>query len=202
MENQFKTQRAALVLLAASLLSACASAPPAAPFAPPLRPVQLGITQAGYGPAVRYVYCEVGTCPQPSAKTVVPVVVPVAAQASVFAPKRLLSLEIAFPFNSPRISEDDQQLLAETAALFAHGEIDIIARSDFVGPKGGQLKVLQARASALRAIVAKQAPGARISERREVAGPARVAAAEQAQQRKGSVRFTQPIDVHLKGTPK
>lgn len=203
MENQFKNNRAALVLLMASLLSACATQPAVAPLAPAaIRPAQLGITQAGYGPAARYVYCELETCPQPTTKTPMPAVVTLPAKANVFPPKRLVALEIAFPFNSARISKGDQKLLAEAATSFADGDIEIIARSDFVGPTGGQRKVVDARAKAMRAIVAKQALNARISERREVADPVPVAAAEQAQQRRGSVRFTHPIDVHLKGTPK
>lgn len=203
MENQFTTERAAVALLLASLLTACTTAPTAVP-APvaQLRPAQLAITQAGFGPMARYVYCEQSTCPLPTTKTPVAVVAALPLKPSVFHPKRLIALEIGFPFNSPRISKGDKKLLAEAATSYAGGDIEIIARSDFVGPAGGQQKVADARAKAMRAIVAKQAQDVRITERREVAGPTRVAKAEQAQQRKGTVRFTHPIDVQLKGTPK
>ena len=59
-----------------------------------------------------------------------------------------------------------------------------------------------ARANVMRSIVAEQAQGARITVRLEVAGPNRVAEAEQAQQRRGTVRFNLPIDIQLKGLPK
>jgi len=203
MENQFTTARAALALLLASVLSACTTAPTAVPnVAVPLKPAQLAITQAGFGPTARYVYCEQGACPVPTPKTPVPAVVQLPVSAQVFQPKRLISLEISFPFNSSRISAGDEKLLAEAASSYAGGDIEIIARSDFVGPTAGQMKVVDARAKAMRSIVAKQTQDARIVERREVAVPSPVAKAEQAQQRRGSVRFTHPIDVQLKGTPK
>ncbi|NHZ99065.1 hypothetical protein [Massilia sp. CCM 8734] len=203
MENQFTTERAPVALLLASLLTACTTAPTAPPApAAPLRAAQLSITQAGFGPTARYVYCEQSACPSPTAKTPMPVVASLPAKANVFYPKRLIALEIGFPFNSPRISKVDKKLLAEAASLYAGGDIEIIARSDFVGPTGGQKKVADARAKAMRAIVAKQTQDAQITERREVARPTRVSEAEQAQQRKGTVRFTHPIDVQLKGTPK
>lgn len=203
MENQFTTARAALALLLASLLGACTTAPTAVP-APvvPLKPAQLAITQAGFGPTARYVYCEQSTCPLPTTKTPVVAAAQLPVKAQVFSPKRLIALEISFPFNSSRVSEGDKKLLAEAASSFAGGDIEIIARSDFVGPTAGQMKVVDARAKAMRSIVAKQTQDARIIERREVAGHTRVAKSEQAQQRRGSVRFTHPIDVQLKGTPK
>ena len=203
MENQFTTERVAIALLLASLLTACTTAPTAvqAPVAQ-LRSAQLAITQVGFGPTARYVYCEQSACPLPTTKTPVTAVAALPLKVNVFYPKRLVALEIAFPFNSPRISEGDKKLLAEAASSYAGGDIEIIARSDFVGPARGQRKVVDARAKAMRVIVAKQTQDARITERREVAGPNRVAEAEQAQQRKGTVRFTHPIDVQLKGTPK
>lgn len=203
MENQFSTARAALALLLASLLGACTTAPTAvATVDAPLKPAQLAITQAGFGPTARYVYCEEGACPVPTVKTLVPAIAHPPVSTQVFPPKRLIALEISFPFNSSRISEGDKKLLAEAASSYAGGDIEIIARSDFVGPTAGQTKVVDARAKAMRSIVAKQTQDARIVERREVAGPTRVAKTEQAQQRRGSVRFTHPIDVQLKGTPK
>lgn len=202
MENSFSTERPALALLLASLLTACATAPTLVPTPiVQLKPAQLAITQVGFAPSARYVYCEQSACPLPTAKTPVPVVAALPLKANAFYPKRLMALDIGFPFNSPRISEGDKKLLAEAASAYAGGDIEIVARSDFVGPARGQKKVVDARAKAMRAIVAKQTQDARITERREVAGPARVTEAEQAQQRKGTVRFTHPIDVQLKGAP-
>ena len=206
MENQFTTERAAVTVLLASLLTACTTAPTAAraPVAQ-LRPAQLAITQAGFGTTARYVYCERSACPLPTTKT--PVVAVAGAVTTLALPAGVLkpsgrSLDISFPFNSHRMNAGDKKLLTEAASSYAGGDIDIIARSDYVGPIAGQMNVVRARAKALRSIVARQTQNARITERREVAGPDRVAEAEQAQQRKGTVRFTPPIDVHLKGTPK
>jgi outer membrane protein OmpA-like peptidoglycan-associated protein len=203
MENQFTTARAALALLLASNLGACTTAQTATPTgASSLKPAQLAITQAGFAPTARYVYCEEVACPVPTMKTPVPTVAQLPIVAQVFQPKRLLSLELSFPFNSSRMSAGDKKLLAEAASSYAGGDIEITARSDFIGPTAGQMKVVDARAKAMRSIVAKQTQDARIVERREVAGPNPVAKTEQAQQRRGSVRFTHPIDVQLKGTPK
>jgi len=202
MENQYTTERLALTLVAVALLSACTSAPVVVSPPAPAKPVQLGITQAGFGPSARYVYCEEGACPAPTRKTLAaagPVIVPAALRT--FEGRTLWhTVDIAFPFNSARISEADRQKLADAAAQYGGGNIEISARSDFVGPVEGQKKVVAARASAMRRIVAKQSQGAQISERQEVAGPTRVADAEQAQQRRGTVRFTPPTDVQLKGS--
>lgn len=202
MENQFTTSRAALALCCIAVLAGCTTAPVPVLEKPSLiKPAQLAITQVGFGPTARYVYCEVGDCPAPTVKTLAGAAPQTVQKSQVFLPKRLIALEISFPFNSSRMRESDKKLLAEAASTFAGGDIEIIARSDFVGPKEGQRKVVNARAKVMRAIVAKQAQGARIIERREVADPTPVAKAEQAQQRRGSVRFS-PIDVTLKGTPK
>lgn len=202
MENQFTTERVALVLLLVSLLTACTTDPTveALPVAQ-LRPAQLAVTQAGYGPTARYVYCEAGSCPAPTPKTLVASAAAVPAKS--FEPRAISdTVHVSFAFNSPRISETDQKMLTRAASMYPRGDIEIIARSDFIGPPPAQMKVVRARANAMRSIVAKQTQDARITERREVAGPTRVAEAEQEQQRKGTVRFTHPIDVQLKGTPK
>ena len=202
MENKFTTARAALVLSLAALLSACSTAPTVVHKASPvLRPAQLAITQAGHGPAARYVYCELSQCPEPTPKSLVTTIAALPLTTTVFQPTSK-AVEVAFQFNSTRMSEWNKKLLAEAASSYTGGDIEIIARSDFVGPAGGQKKVVEARAKAMRRIVAKQTQDARIVERREVAGPTRVVEAEQARQRSGTVRFTHPIDVQLKGTPK
>ena len=71
-----------------------------------------------------------------------------------------------------------------------------------MGPPVSQQKVIAARAKAMRSIVAPQTQDARFIERHEVAGPQRVAQAEQAKQRRGSVRFNPSIDVQPKGISK
>lgn len=203
MENQFKTRRAALTIVAPLVLVACAAPPAPKTASAPLAPIQLSIAQEGFGPTARFVYCEPGSCPAPTSKTLaVAAAAPVArVNAKVFEGRtRWQSVDIAFPFNSAVISEADQKQLTEAASQYAGGRIEISARSDFVGPPEGQKKVVAARAKAMRSIVAKLAQGAQISERREVAGPLRVSEVEQVQQRKGTVRFTPPADVQLKGS--
>jgi outer membrane protein OmpA-like peptidoglycan-associated protein len=207
MENQRTISRYSLAGAAMALLSACGAAPVAVAPPTPLRPVQLGITQVGNGQTTRYVYCEESACPSPTAKT------PVVQFASMSLPANdatarvapatgLDSVDVTFSFNSSRLSEPDKNLLTQAAAAHPGAHVELTARSDFVGPPVGQRKVVIARAKAMRRIVAKQAQGAQITERREVAGPDRVAEAEQAQQRRGTVRFNRPIDVQLKGSPK
>ena len=202
MENQFTTKRAAVALLLASFLTACTTVPSAVrtPVAL-LTPAQLAITQAGFGPTARYVYCEQSSCPLPTTKTLAVAVATLPLRAAILSPL-VRSQDISFPLNSPRISAANKRLLAEAASSYTGGDIEIIARSDYVVPTTGQIKVVLARAKAMRSIVAKQAPNARITERREVAGPNQVAGSEQAQQPTGTVRFTHPINVQLKGTPK
>ena len=208
MENQRTIGRHPLAWLAAALLSACSAAPLAVAPPAPLRPVQLGITQAGSGLTARYVYCEEPACPSPTRKTPVLQLAPVSWPTRDAGPKRSEPVtgpdrvDLAFPFNSPHLNDADKNLLTQAAASHRGARVEITARSDFVGPQAGQRKVMVARARAMRSIVAKQAQGARITVRHEVAGPARVAEAEQALQRRGTVRFNLPIDVPLKGLPK
>lgn len=206
MENQQTPRRHALAL-ATALLNACAAVPVA--VAPPaqLEPAKLGVTQVGAGQHTRYVYCEEDMCPAPTRKT--PLAQPPLEAMPASSVRSGLTrhasqviVEVAFPFNSPRISQADQSMLAQAASAHPGARVDITTRSDFVGPPAGQEKVMAARAQAMRRIVVNQSHGARITERREVAGPTRVTEPEQAQQRKGTVRFNTPIDVQLKGSPK
>jgi outer membrane protein OmpA-like peptidoglycan-associated protein len=203
MENKFTTTRAALALFIASAMSGCSTTPPANTTPVALaKPVQLAIAQVGTEQTARFVYCEESSCPVATPKTPVAIPAQLPVVAHVFPPQRLLSLEIAFPFNSSRVSDNDKKLLADALSSYTGGEIKIIARSDFVGPKAGQMKVVDARAKAMRSIVAKQTQDAQIEERQEVAGPDRVPASQQAHQRRGSVRFDYPIDASLKGNTK
>ncbi len=204
MENQYKAQRLALMLAAATTLAACAATPPVKPAPPAAKPMALAICQVGMGPTARYVYCEASACPTPTRKTLVaamprPVMAPLASK-DVDGRASRHSVDIAFPFNSARMNAADRAMLAASASRYAGGSVEICARSDFKGPVNGQKKVVAARARAMRSIVAQQAHGARISERHEVAGSLPVSDTEQVQQRKGTVHFTPPIDVQLKGS--
>lgn len=206
MENQRTIGRYPLACAALALLSACGAATVAVTPSP-LRPMQMGITQVGDGMLTRYVYCEVSTCPSPSAKTSVLRTTSAShpPKAGVEYPPRAnvsTSIDIAFPFNSPRMSDTDKNLLRRAAATHPRAHVEIIARSDFVGPPRGQLQVVAARAQAIRSLVAPQTQDAQVIERHEVADPQPVTKAEQARQRRGSVRFTPSIDVQPKGTIK
>jgi outer membrane protein OmpA-like peptidoglycan-associated protein len=198
MESQRKTRTIAAVILSA-LLTACTSAPKEA-ATQGAKPVHLGIRQVGVDKTARYVYCEESACPGPTRKTLPDPIRPIAAVAMPPAP--IVShqpVDIAFPFNSSRINKSDKDKLIKAVAASKGTDVEIIARSDFVGPPAGQKKVAGARAKAMRSIVAKQAHGVRIVEHQEIAGPDRVAANEQSQQRRGTVRFIQPTNVSMKG---
>lgn len=219
MENQRAIERLPLAAVAAAmaLLSACAGAPVATPPSP-LPAIRFAVTQTGTGPTARYVYCEESACPPPSKKTPVarpaPQSVPALDGAAINraamdgTAKRAQAatepegVDVAFPFNSPRLRSIDPKRLTRAASPHPGARIAITARSDCVGPRRGQRKVARARAKAMRRIVAKQSQGAQVSERREVAGPAPVSAAEQARQRRGTVLFNPPVDVQVKGSPK
>ncbi|MPQ55140.1 hypothetical protein [Duganella sp. FT27W] len=213
MENLQTLERSALIACLAASLCACGTSalPPvtaAAPRTSALPAPRFDITtQVGTGQSTRYVYCAVPTCPVPSVKTAVlpvPTATPVARAAVGIGEKEdvKLTVDIGFPFNSSRVSNADRHLLSRTAQAHPNGQVEMTARSDFVGPPAGQRAVIAARARAMRSIVARLAPGAQMIERQEVAAPRPVARAEQAMQRRGSVRFTPPADVHMKGNAK
>lgn len=210
MENLQTIGRTALIACLASLLCACSTPalPPATvPRASALPAPRFDISQVGSGQSTRYVYCDVPSCPMPSVKTAVlpaPTTTHSHPLTTGLRDKRdmQLTVDIGFPFNSSRMSSADRRLLSTTPHAHPYSHVEITARSDFVGPRAGQHAVIAARARAMRSIVAHQAPGAQIIERQEVAAPRPVARAEQAMQRRGSVRFTSPADVHMKGNIK
>lgn len=199
MENLQTSFPRTLTLCALLHLAGCGSIPVAmTETAPVPKPTMLGITQVGSGQATRYVYCDIGSCPAPTAKTL--------ASAPPLAPVAMATMpaevDIAFPFNSSHVSDGDRSVLERAATAHPGASVEITARSDFVGPPVSQQKVIAARAKAMRSIVAPQTQDARFIERHEVAGPQRVVQAEQAKQRRGSVRFNPSIDVQPKGISK
>jgi outer membrane protein OmpA-like peptidoglycan-associated protein len=212
MENQRTFDLCPVAWVLVALLSACDTAPVADATPTLLRPANLGVTQVGSGQSTRYVYCEESACPAPTKKTPVAQIAPVSLPAKDVAERAVataavpssvdVSVDVTFPFNSPLLSEASKKLLAQAVAAHQGARIEIIARSDFVGPAAANYKLMVARAKAMRGIVAQQAQSARITVRHEVAGSNPVAEAEQAQQRRGTVRFNLPIDVQLKGLPK
>lgn len=212
MENLQTIERSALIACLVASLCACGTSAwrpvtAAAPRASAVPAPRFDITQVGSGQTTRYVYCGVPSCPVPSVKTAVlpaPTATPVNSSAAGIGGKEdvKLTVDIGFPFNSSRVSAADRHLLSTAAQAHPHGQVEMTARSDFVGPPAGQRAVIAARTQAMRSIVAHQAPGARIIERQEVAAPRPVASAEQAMQRRGTVRFTPPADVHMKGNAK
>ena len=204
MENLQTSFPRALTLCALLYLVGCGSIPVAmTETAPVPKSTMLGITQVGSGQATRYVYCDIGSCPAPTAKTLASAP-PLAPVAMATMPARTVPAEvdIAFPFNSSHVSDGDRSVLERAATAHPGASVEITARSDFVGPPVGQQKVIAARAKAMRSIVAPQTQDARFIERHEVAGPQRVVQAEQAKQRRGSVRFNPSIDVQPKGISK
>lgn len=204
MENLQTSDRRALILCALALLAGCRSTPLTKPEpAPAPKPALLGVTQAGSGQTARYVYCDIDNCPAPTAKTLAGPA-PRAAQTVSATPAGFSqpAVDISFPFNSSRVSDGDRSVLEQAAAAHPGARVEITARSDFVGPPAGQQKVIAARARAMRSIVAPQTQDAQVIERHEVADPQPVATAEQAKQRRGSVRFNPSIDVQPKGISK
>lgn len=191
-------------MLASVLLAGCAAVtPPAAPVRTSLKPSMFSVTQVGNGSSVRYVFCEADSCPTPTEKT------PVTHQSStsLAAPvpasrSAAMALDVSFPFNSSHVSDGDRNALSAASAARRGNHVEIIARSDFVGPRPGQQKVIAARAKAMRSILATKTQDVQITERHEVAGPQPVAESEQARQRRGTVRFIPPIDVVMKGKSK
>lgn len=202
MENLSSPGRLALSAWAI-LLTACAQAPVAADKSdPPALPAaRVNIAQVGTGTAVRYVFCEVERCPLPTSKTAA-IRTPAALPNSPAKAPSTATVDVAFPFNSSRVSDGDRHALSQAASTHPDARVEITARSDYVGPPAGQQQVVAARARAMRSIVAKESHGTLFTERHEVADPKPVAAAEQAKQRRGTVLFIPPIDVQLKGTPK
>lgn len=194
MESQRQALRTAAGFLTL-MLCACAS-PTHQQLTQVNKPVEVGITQVGYDRQSRYVYCELSACPGPTPKTL-PEIHQLPQQLKSPANPSSLSVsnpavDVAFPFNSSKMSQADIDLLKKSAKANADAAVEIIARSDFVGPAKGQQLVANARAQAMRSVVAEQAPGARIVESLEIAGPSRVPAVKQSHQRRGSVRFIKP----------
>lgn len=207
MENLQTIERAAVALVTLAAVAGCTTTSPVQPdqVSPPQPAV--GVAQAGSGPSSRYVFCWLDSCPAPTVKTRLALAAPAAPAASLLAGAsarrpEATNIDIAFPFNSSRMSDSDRSALVKAAATRPGAQVDITARSDFVGPPAGQQKVIAARAKAMRTIVADQAQGAHVIEHREVADPKPVDKARQARQRRGTVRFTPSIDVPPKGNSK
>lgn len=92
---------------------------------------------------------------------------------------------VEFAFNRAALSKSDVNTITRISSNAVR--VAITARSDFVGPPAGQQKIAQARADAIRAVIAAQAPNAQVVERLEIADPKRVPAVKQAAQRRGTV---------------
>lgn len=189
-------------LMLCLLVGGCHTAPKQTVADAPKK-IELDIAQVGNEKSTRFIYCDVRDCPQPTAKNLAgdePIIKVVTKKTERDAVPAN-SIDVAFPFNSSVISADQRNQLVEKVALNKNApEVQIIARSDFVGPKQGQKKIVQQRAKVLRVIVAKQAPDAKISVRQEIADPQVVSKEEQAKQRRGTVSF-QPV-VTQKGESK
>lgn len=195
MESPNKT-RAITSAVLMLILGACATPQKDALKPADPKPVELAVTQVGTGQTTRYVYCESASCPAPTPKHR-PEKINLPAVNLTQPPPMAKSktVEVEFPFNSSTLSPEDLLLLKQTASVYAGAQIQITARSDFVGPANGQQHVVQARAKAMRNVVAAQAPGARIDERQEIAGPSPVPPDKQARQRLGTVIFSQSAQI-------
>lgn len=199
MGSHFRTGETLATLMVTVVLCACAVAPDRTdPVAAPPHSVEarLGVTQVGENPS-RYVYCDLPACPTPTEKTrAAPMIAavmasPLNSKSPGALPVKRLSktVDVAFKFNSAVLSASDLGRMKAGVAESVGADIELISRSDFVGPPAGQTKLAKARAAAMRHVVAKQAPETRISETQEIAGPQPVNAEKQAHQRRGSVIF-------------
>lgn len=197
MGSHFRTCKVLAPLMAAVALSACAGAPDRTESVATTSlsvVARLGVTQVGANPS-RYVYCDLPACPTPTEKTRAIPLIPAVMAPTVSSPgplptkKLSKTVDVAFKFNSAVLSASDQGRLKAGAAESVGADIELIARSDFVGPPAGQTKLAKARAAAMRHVVAKQAPETRIREAQEIAVPQPVNAERQAHQRRGSVTF-------------
>lgn len=190
MARKYKTS-AVESLMVCLLVGGCHTAPKQTVIDVPKK-IELDIAQAGNEKFARFIYCDVRDCPLPTVKNLAgdePIIKVVSKKTERNA-STANSIDLAFPFNSSVISPDQRNQLVEKVARNRNApEVQIIARSDFVGPKQGQTKIVNQRAKVLRVIVAKQAPDAKISVRHEIADPQVVNAEEQAMQRRGTVSF-------------
>ena len=156
----------ALTLLA--FLSACSS-PPKLEIVEVDKTVPLGIAQVGLGKTSRYVYCDAVACPVPTIKTPIEVAHVVKSGAQLV--RSVVEIDVAFDFNSSALSDGDVNKIRTAFLNVEAATVEITARSDFVGPVSGQLKIVKDRAKAMRGIVLTHSREARISELQEIAVP-------------------------------
>jgi hypothetical protein len=207
MESKRQINRIAITVIV-TILTGCSTAKIEKPQMSTA--VELGITQVGFDKTARYVYCEQAACPRPTPKTPIDVNKPTNAILSTWrqkdppTPEALPAVvHVQFKFNSSVMSQSDISLLMSAAkSATTDANVEIIARSDFVGPPSGQRKIANARFHAMQKLVAKQAPGVRILEQQEIAGPDHVDTEIQSTQRRGTVRFIPPIPLSQKGDSK
>lgn len=190
MESKRKIVWAAAAVMTA-MLGACSSIPKEE--TPKLaQKMALGIAQVGSANTVRYVYCQEPDCERPTKKTMPTPARQLPVASSTTSDEAVIdaTVTVGFAFNSSELTKADTEKLLH-AAPAGPSKVEITARSDYIGPATGQQKIVKARAEAIKKIVAQQTRGAHIVEHQEIAGPDRVDADRQAQQRRGTVRFIQ-----------
>jgi hypothetical protein len=209
MESKRQISAAAITLLMVCLVGC--STPHVEQAQAPTKPIELGIAQVGFDKTARFVYCDFDACPRPTPKTPIVTIAPTKTYVSQWEKKNspgsqvvASDVNVQFKFNSSAMSKSDINGL-RTAALSISPDstqVEIIARSDFVGPPRGQQKIAAARFNAMQKLIAKQAPGVRILEHQEIAAPTAVDSVLQSQQRRGTVRFIPSTTLSLKGDSK
>lgn len=209
MESKRQISAAAITLLMVCLVGC--STPHVEQVQAPTKPIELGITQVGFDKTARYVYCDFDACPRPTPKTPIAIIAPTSAFVSQWEKNKpsgalvvASDVNVQFKFNSSVMSKSDiSALRAAAVSVFPEStQVEIIARSDFVGPPRGQQKIAAARFHAMQKLIAKQAPGVRILEHQEIAAPTVVDSELQSQQRRGTVRFIPSTTLSLKGDSK
>lgn len=201
--------RIGAIALAAYLVAGCAALGTVGEQSPQgaaPAPLIVDVKQVGMSAdASRFVFCAQEDCPRVTVKTPVaasaqlPTIRAVravelpAAQAVAPAEARTppVIVDVPFGFNSAQLHAVDRDRLALAVRKApANTKFLITGRADYVGRRAAQEQVAAARAATLRRLVAANtSPQALIAEQVEIADPARVPAAEQAHQRRGSVGF-------------
>lgn len=202
MESQIST-RLALIVALATLTAGCTSQPKHEKVldAGEAKPLHLGIEQVGAGETMRYVYCAIEKCPSITPKTPAlrptrPAAIPPAGAQSAptpsfHRPSDSVEVDVGFDFNGTALLSGDRDRIAQAAASGNATSVLITGRSDYVGPAARQQAIAVERVAAIRKVViGSVSRNASISEAVEIAAPLRVPAAEQARQRRGTVRFS------------